>query len=319
MTGFARIARLLTPALLLAVAAVAHAQAENLSIVTGPAGGTMYAISSVVTDLVNRNQKDLRLSNTAGGGSLFTLKVLSSNEADFAMAGNDVSLDAFKGTGSFSGKTFGELRGVTALFIEAFHIIVRADSPFKTIDDLKGKRIAVGPPASGTGLASSRLLPLLGLQPDSYKKLELGFQEAADYLRDGNVDAVVYQVGLPYGPVVDVSVSRPVRVLPISPAAIGKIREAFPFYVPVTIGQETYRGMTEGANAVAVKMLLVTTTRASDKAVYETVKQIYDNLPTVRASHQAGQSISLDKALDGMTVPLHPGAQRFYKERGLVK
>lgn len=293
--------------------------AENLSIVTGPAGGTMYAISASFTDLVNRNLKDIRLTNTAGGGSLYTLKVLANNEADFAMAGNDVSLDAYKGAGTFAGKPFGDLRGVTSLFIEAFHVVVRADSAIKSFDDLKGKRIAVGPPASGTGLASSRLLPLLGLPNDSYKKLELGFQESADYLRDGNVDAVVYQVGLPYGPVVDVSVSRPVRVLPIPEQAIKRIREAFPFYVAVTVPKDTYRGMTEPANAVAVKMLLVTSSKASDKAVYETVRQIYDNLPTVRASHQAGQSITLEKALDGMTVPLHPGAARFYKERGLVK
>ncbi len=293
--------------------------AQDLSIVTGPTGGTMYAISAAITDLVNRNTKDLRLSNTAGGGSLYTLKVLANNEADFAMAGNDVSLDALKGAGSFNGKTFPELRGVTSLFIEAFHVVVRADSPIKTFEDLKGKRIGVGPPASGTGLASQRLLPLLGLPPDSYRKLELGFQESADYLRDGNVDAVVYQVGLPYAPVVDVSISRPVRILPIPSAAIDKIRAAFPFYVPVSVPQQTYRGMTEGANAVAVKMLLLTTTRAPEKAVYDTVRMLYDNLQVVRASHQAGASIALERALDGMTVPVHPGAERFFKERGIVK
>lgn len=295
------------------------AVAQNLSIVTGPTGGTMYAISAAITDLVNRNVKDLRLSNTAGGGSLYTLKVLSNNEADFAMAGNDVSLDALKGAGSFNGKTFPDLRGVSSLFIEAFHVVVRADSPIKTFEDLKGKRIGVGPPASGTGLASQRVLPLLGLPPDSFRKLELGFQESADYLRDGNVDAVVYQVGLPYAPVVDVSVSRPVRVLPIPAAAIERIRAAYPFYVPVTVPQDTYRGMTEAANAVAVKMLLLSTTRTPDKAVYDTVRQLYDNLGVVRAAHQAGTSITLERALDGMTVPLHPGAERFYKERGLVK
>lgn len=320
MTVVARTVGHLAVAALLALGSAGQARsAENLSIVTGPVGGTMYAISSSITDLVNRNLKDLRLSNTAGGGSIYTLKVLANNEADFAMAGNDVSLDALKGAGSFDGKAFPEVRGVTALFSEAFHVVVRADSAIKSFDDLKGKRIAVGPPASGTGLASSRLLPLLGLPPDSYRKLELGFQESADYLRDGNVDAVVYQVGLPYGPVVDVSISRPVRVLPIPEQSIRRIQEAFPFYVPVMVPQDTYRGMTASANAVAVKMLLLTTTRASDGAVYETVRQIYDNLPVVRASHQAGQSISLEKALDGMTVPLHPAATRFYKERGLIK
>ena len=292
---------------------------DMLSIVTGPTGGTMYAISAALTDVVNRNLKDLRLTNTAGGGSLYTLKVLSNGEADFAMSGNDVSLDALKGAGSFAGKPFPELRGVTSLFIEAFHVVVRADSPIRNFDDLKGKRIAVGPPASGTGLASQRVLPLLGLPPDSYRKLELGFQESADYLRDGNVDAVVYQVGLPYGPVVDVSISRPVRVLQIPDAAIRKIQEAFPFYVKVPVAGDTYRGMQEPVNAVAVKMLLVTTTKASEKAVYDTVRQLYDNLGTVRASHKAGESISLEKALDGMTVPLHPGAERFFRERGLVK
>lgn len=293
--------------------------ADMLSIVTGPTGGTMYAISAALTDVVNRNLKDLRLTNTAGGGSILTLKILSNGEADFAMAGNDVSLDALKGAGSFSGKPFPDLRGVSSLFIEAFHVIVRADSPFKTFEDLKGKRIAVGPPASGTGLASQRVLPLLGLPPDSYRKLELGFQESADYLRDGNVDAVVYQVGLPYGPVVDVSISRPVRVLPIPDAALKKIQETFPFYVKVPVPHDTYRGMEEQVNAVAVKMLLVTTTKASEKAVYDTVRQLYENLDTVRASHKAGESIALEKALDGMTVPLHPGAERFFKERGLVK
>jgi uncharacterized protein len=303
---------------LLALAIPAYS-AQVYSVVTGPVGGPMYAISGAWAEIVNKNLKDFQLTNQVGGGSVYTMKVLANGQADFAMVGNDVAMYGYQGTEAFAGKPVQDARGVAALYLESFQIVVKTSSPIKGIADLRGKRVTVGPPASGTQLASERILPILGLKMTDFKKLELGFNESAEYLRDGNADAAVYQTGIPYGPVVDISVMQPVNVLGLPESAVQEIKKRFPFYVSVTIPKTTYKGMTQDAQSVAVKMLLLASSKVSNDDVYAMTKVLFDHLDRMRAGHKMGESITQEGALVGITIPLHPGAEKFYREKGLLK
>jgi TRAP transporter TAXI family solute receptor len=293
--------------------------AQVYSVVTGPVGGPMYAISGAWAEIVNKNLKGYQLTNQVGGGSVYTMKILANGQADFAMVGNDVAMYGYKGTEAFAGKPVKDARAVAALYLESFQIVVKASSSIKVISDLKGKRVTVGPPASGTQLASERLLPILGLKMTDFKKLELGFNESAEYLRDGNADAAVYQTGIPYGPVVDISVIQPVNVLTLPKNAIQEINKKFPFYVSTTIPKTTYKGMEQDAQSVAVKMLLLASSKVANGDVYAMTKALFDHLDRMRAGHKMGESITLEGALVGVTIPLHPGAEKYYREKGLLK
>lgn len=289
------------------------------SVATGPVGGPMYAISGAWAEIVTKNMKGYQLTNQVGGGSVLTMKILANGEADFAMVGNDVAMFGYKGTETFSGKPVKDARAIAALYLESFQIVAKANSPIKDIPDLKGKRVAVGPPASGTQIASERILPMLGLKMTDIKKLELGFNESAEYLRDGNADAAVYQTGIPYGPVVDISVMQPVNVIDLPNDAIQNIMKNYPFYVPVTIPKTTYKGMTKDCKSVAVKMLLLASNKVPNDDVYAMTKLLFENLNRLQAAHKMGESISQERALEGVTIPLHPGAEKFYREKGLLK
>lgn len=302
----------------LAMTVPAHS-GQVYSVATGPVGGPMYAISGAWAEIVTKNMKGYQLTNQVGGGSVLTMKILANGQADFAMVGNDVAMYGYQGTEAFAGKPVQDARAVAALYLESFQIVAKASSPIKDIADLRGKRVAVGPPASGTQLASERLLPILGLKMTDIKKLELGFNESAEYLRDGNADAAVYQTGIPYGPVVDISVMQPVNVLNLPASAVQEIKKKFPFYVSVTIPKTTYKGMTQDGQSVAVKMLLLASSKVSNEDVYAMTKLLFDNLDRMRAAHKMGESITQEGALIGVTIPLHPGAEKFYREKGLLK
>ncbi len=293
--------------------------AKMYAVTTGPVGGPMYAISGAWADVLNSKQKDINLTNQVGGGSVYTMRVLANKEAEFAMVGNDVALFAYQGIETFKDTPVKHVRAIAALYPESFHVVVKAGSPYKTVEDLKGKKVAVGPPASGTQLASTRVLEALGLTFADFKSLELGFNKSAEYLRDGNADAAFYQTGLPYGPVVDISVTKPVELIGLSKETIAKIISKYPFYVETLIPKTTYKGMTQDVRSVSVKMLLLVDSSVSDADVYLMTKMLFENLDRIKASHAMGATLNINNALEGITVPLHPGAEKFYREQGVLK
>jgi hypothetical protein len=290
----------------------------RLSVVTGPVGGTMYAVSGAWADVVNRSIPGVQITNQVGGGSAYCARVLGNKEADFGMVGNDIAFYAYTGQSVFENNAHPEFRGVAALYAESFHIAVRRDSGIKKLEELVGKSVAVGPPGSGTLLNSERVLESYNLKPSDVGAKQLGFVESAEYLRDGHVQAAFYMTGLPYGPVVDVSVTQPVDILGLSADSIRKLTQKFPFLVSTRVPADTYKGM-QPVDTVSVKMLLLTTDKMSDEAVYNVTKALFENLDRMKASHAAGAGISLENATQGIPLPLHPGAEKFYREKGVLK
>lgn len=293
---------------------------ENISVVTGPVGGSMYVISGAWADLVNKNSSYIQVTNQVGGGSAYCARVLGNKEAEFAMVGNDVAYYAKTGEDVFEGEPIENLVCLGALYAEGFHTIVREDSGIQSIEDIAamGKSVTIGPPGSGTLTNSERVLDAYGLTFDDVKAKELDFTESAEAIRDGHVDAAFYMTGVPYGPVTDISITQPIDVFGLSQEAIDKLLEKYPFLVSINYPENTYEG-TGSFDTVAVRMLITTTTDVDEEVVYDMTKILVENIDQIAATHSCGTTISKDVLLDGLSIPLHPGAERYYREIGMLE
>lgn len=293
---------------------------EQFSVVTGLTGGTMYAVSAGWADVVNKTIPDINITNQEGGGNIYTARVLSNKEAEFALFANDTAYYLYNGLQDFEGHELPALRAITGLYTESFHGVTLKNSDIYKFEDLIGKKTGIGPPGSGTLVINKRIIEAYGLKEEEIGAMNLGFNDAADYLRDEHVDAILYTTGLPFSPVVDVSTTKPVRIFGISNEAIDKLIEKYPFYIHMTVPViDAYRGMDEPIETVSVKMLLLTRIDIEEEKIYKVTKAFFENIENIRQSHASMSNFKVDTALDGIPVPLHPGAERYYKEIGLIK
>jgi TRAP transporter TAXI family solute receptor len=279
----------------------------------------MYAISAAWADIVNTHLSLIQMTNQVAGGSAYTARVLGNREADFALTSNDSAYYAYYGENIFEGNAQPGFRAVASLYRESFHVIVRKGSGITRIEDLVGRCTAVGPPGSGTLLNSRKVLETYGLTMEDIGAMQLGFVEAAEYLRDHHCDAAFYIAGLPYGPVVDITVSQDIDVFGLSEEVIERMIETYPFLVPTTVPAGTYKGMDRPIRTVSIKMLLLTTSEMDGDIVYDGLELLFNNLDRMAASHASGGDITLENALEGVSIPLHDGADRYYRERGLME
>lgn len=211
------------------------------------------------------------------------------------------------------------MRAVAALYAEGFHVITRKNSGISKMEDLLTKKsTSIGPPGSGTLLNSERVLDAYGFTKNDVGAKELDFTESAEAIRDGQVAAACYMTGVPYGPVTDISITQPINAFGLSDEVIAKLQETYPFFVKASYPADTYSG-TDAFNTIAVRMMLLTTEDMDEDTVYTVTKVLVENLDAIADMHAAGSTISKDTLLDGLSVPLHPGAERYYKEIGLLK
>ncbi len=294
------------------------ASSKNFSVVTGPVGGSMYVISGSWADIANKKVPGIQVTNQVGGGSVLCARVLGKGEADFGMVGNDIAYYASRGEEDFKDNAMPQIRAVAALYAEGFHVIVPKKSGMAKMEDLTNKVTSIGPAGSGTLLNSERVLAAYGFSDKDVGAKQLGFDESAQAISDGHVDAACYMTGIPYGPVMNIAVTTPINAFGLSDTAIDNLMKKYPFFVKMHYPADTYKGA--GAfDTIAVRMLLVTTDKVDEESVYQLTKLLVENIDQIAASNACGSTISKETLLDGLSVPLHPGAERYYKEIGLIK
>jgi uncharacterized protein len=210
-----------------------------------------------------------------------------------------------------------KLRGVTAIYPNYIQVVASKESGIKTLADLKGKRLSVGAPKSGTELNARAILQGAGLSYKDLGKVEyLPFGESVELMKNRQLDATLQSAGLGVSSIRDLATSVPIVVVEIPAAVVDKVGAP---YVKVTIPANTYEGQTTPVPAAAVVNYLVTHSGMKDDAVYQMTKSLYESLPDLAAAHAAAKDIKLESALIGMPVPMHPGAQRFFDEKGVKK
>jgi len=288
----------------------------TITLYTGGTSGVYYPLGSKYAELLNK--AGIKAKAVTSGASVSNAKAIGDGNAQAAIMQNDVAYYAYNGLYMFEGKPVKNLRGVAALYPETVQFVVRADSDIKTLQDLAGKKVAIGAPGSGTAVAAEQILKAAGVW-DKIQKVNQDFSQAAQALKLGQIDAAVIVSGAPTPAITQIAVTTPVRVVPISDDVLNKLKsEGYIFYVRQVLSKDTYKGMTEDTPTLAVKAILVVSASLPDDVVYEMTKVLFDNVDALRAVHQKARYISLDTALDGMSIPLHPGAYKYYEEKGLT-
>lgn len=294
-----------------------------LSLVTGGTAGVYFPLGGAMAEIWNSKVSGVRVAAQSSGASVANVRTIARGDAQLALIQNDIAYYANNGTevfaeaGSNRPQPVPGVRGVAMLYPETVQIVTLRGKGINTIEDLKGKRVVVGDLGSGTEANARQILSVYDLFYRQMRPDFLSFASGIDQLRDGNVDAVFITAGYPTAAVVDIASSREVVLLPVSNEALAALRVRWPFYTRATIPVDAYPRLRAPTPTVAVMAMLVARADLPDDLVYNLTKAMWDGLDRLKAAHARGKDLDLAKALDGMPVPVHPGAERFYQERGI--
>ncbi len=300
----------------------AVAATQFVTIVTGSTGGTYYPVGTIIANGMNKElmAKGVKASAQSSGGTVENLKMLKGGEAEMAIAMSNLTGFAYKGIGNYEGAPIPGLRYVMGLWPDVTQIVVRKEAGINTWADLKDKRMAVGPPASGTEFTSRLVLKVVaGLSFEDIKPEYIGYSEAAQALQNGRLDAFNAETGYPVSAVSELYAGRtPVGMLEFSDDDLDTLQLEAPYYARVVIPADVYPKQDKPLNLVGVKSALIVTDSVDAEVVYETLKVIYNERESMKQAHAAFTKIDYDNPLAGLYgAPLHPGAVKFFREQGL--
>ena len=298
--------------------AAAHA-AEFISVLTGGTSGVYYPLGVALTQIYGKAIPGAKSSVQATKASAENLNLLQAGRGEIGFTLGDALSDAWKGEEEAGFKTpLKKLRGVAGIYSNYIQIVANADSGIKSLADLKGKRVAVGAPKSGTELNARAIFKAAGLSYKDFAKVEyLPFGESVELMKNRQIDATLISAGLGVSALRDLAVAIKMSIVPVPANIVAKIGD--PAYIAATIPAGTYEGQTAAAPTVAVENFLVTHEGVPADTVYKMTKAMYDNLDQMVAAHTAAKAIKREEALAGMPVPLHPGAEKYFREVGLIK
>ena len=287
-----------------------------VNIATGGTAGTYFPLGGALAEIWNTNIKGMNATAQSTGASVANINLLRDGKNEVIMVQNDICYYAVNGLEMFKDKAFADIRGLVTLYNETCQVITLADKGISTIADLKGKRVAVGAAGSGAEANARQILEAAGLTYSDLTAQYLSFAEAANNLKDGNIDAAFVTAGFPTAAVQDIAASRKVALVSLSPQIITAITTKYPYYTPTTIPAGTYSGVEAPISTVAVKAMLAVRADLDAKVAYEMVKTMYANTERLKAAHKVGSQITVDTGKAGMPLTLHPGSEKFFKEAG---
>jgi hypothetical protein len=305
-----------------AIALTTGAQAQQFfRIGTGGTAGTYYPIGGMIANAVSQPGK-IVVTAQASNGSLANVNGIQGGSLESGFSQSDVATWAQTGTGVFEGKPkVAELRLIANLYPESVHVVVKKDSGIKSIADLKGKRVALDEPGSGTLINARLILAAYGVKESDIKAEFIKPNQAADKMKDGALDAFFFVGGAPAGAISELASSGGgIALLPIDGPQAEGLRMASPFFAPDTIPGGSYKDVA-GVATLAVGAQWVTSTKADTETVYQITKALYSDATqkALAAGHPKGKLITVQNAVKGAGIPFHPGAERYYREAGVLK
>ncbi|MDK2958671.1 MAG: uncharacterized protein PWP47_715 [Synergistaceae bacterium] len=301
-------------------ASAAFAAPQQLTMATGGTAGTYYPLGGAMSQIISDNSDGkVNITAQSTGASIENINLLAAGDVDLIIVQNDLSDYAAKGTEFFKDRKIGNLTAIARLYPETIHVVASKDSGIKTFADFKGKNISVGAPGSGNEANARQIFGIYGLKYEDFKPHFISYAETTDHFKDRLVDAFIYTTGAPNPSIQDISTLQDIVFIPIDGEMRDKLIENYPFFAKDVIPGGTYRGQDEPVETVAVQAILAARKELSEDVVYTITKALFSNLEAVGNAHHKGKSMKLSNALDGISVPVHPGAVKFYKEVGLMK
>ena len=299
----------------------AVAQEKFVTIGTGGQTGVYYVVGQSVCRLINRNANEhgIRCNAPSSGGSVANVNAIRNGEMDMGVVQSDIQYKAYNGAQNFedAGK-FEEMRAMFALHGEPLTVVAREDADIDNVKDLKGKRVNLGNPGSGQRDTMEVVMDALGWTRDDCALVsELDAAEQAAALGDNNIDAMVYVAGHPNGSIQEATTTVDSVIVSVTGEEIDQLIEDRPYYAKATIPGGIYRGNEEDVQTFGVRATLVTSSKVPDDVVYHTVKAVFENFDRFKRLHPAFATLKEEEMIkEGLSVPLHDGAVRYYKERG---
>jgi TRAP transporter TAXI family solute receptor len=313
-----KVRTLLLAAAAIALAATAHAQ-EFVTVLTGGTSGVYYPMGVALSQIYGKAMPGAKTSAQVTKASAENLNLLQAGRGEIAFTLGDALNEAWKGNEEAGFKTpLKKLRTIAAIYPNYIQIVANADSGIKTLADLKGKRIAVGAPKSGTELNARDIFRGAGMSYKDFAKVEyLPFGESVELMKNRQLDATLISAGLGVAAIRDLATSVKIVIVPVPADVVAKIGEAA--YQVGTVPAGTYNGQTDAVATVAIQNFLVSHEGVSTDAAYKMTKAIFEHLPDLQAAHAAAKAITRENAAKAPPAPLHAGAEKYYREIGLIK
>ena len=302
---------------------LAFAEQKYVTIGTGGQTGVYYVVGQSICKLVNRGQKTHSIKCTAPstGGSVANLNAIKAGEQNMGVAQSDWQYHAYNGTSKFEGQGPNkDLRAVFSVHLEPFTVVARKDAGIKTFDDLKGKRVNIGDPGSGSRGTMEVIMAAKGWTTDVFKLTsELKSAEQAQALCDNKIDAMIFVVGHPSGSIKEATTSCESVLVPVTGAEIDDLVKNNRYYATAVIPGGMYTGTDGDTATFGVAATFVSSTGTDSETIYQVTKAVFDNFKIFKKLHPAFEHLDQKKmTVDGLSVPLHDGAAKYYKEAGLL-
>lgn len=300
---------------LIAAAPFTMAQ-QQLSIATGGTGGTYYPYGGGLAELINNHIDGHSAVAEVTGASVENMGLIYRGDSDIALALADTVYQAYSGTGDFEGRELPDTRALASIYPNAVQIVTLADSGIESLQDLKGKRVSVGAPGSGTELNARALLEANGITYDDFTPQRLNFNETADAIRDGDIDAGFWSVGPPTSSILNLATTRDVRLIGLTDEEIANAREEEPVFAAYKLRAGLYEGMEEPVQTISIPNVLTVDASMDEELAYQVTKVLFEKTDELIAIHPAANDTTVEFSVESTPIPFHPGALRYYEEVG---
>jgi TRAP transporter TAXI family solute receptor len=296
------------------------AERQFIAISTGGTGGTYYPLGGALAQMLSNNVEGLIVTAQSSNASIANCNLISRGQIETGFSQANTTYWCYTATGILKDtQPITNLRGIASLYPETIHIVATKASGINTIEDLKGKKVGVGAPNSGTAADAEVILNAHGITFDDIKADFLSFNEVAQRLIDGQIDAGFTTAGFPTSSIINIATKRDIVLISISAEKIKELVAAIPYYGATVIPGGLYKGVDEDVPALATPALWICDAKLSPTLVYKMTKALWEHRDVLEKVHSQGKNITLETALDGIGIPLHPGAELYYKEVGLIK
>jgi len=304
--------------LTLGMSIFAAGRTEQVRMATGGTAGTYYAFGTAVGQILGEKTK-IPVTVQSSGASKANIQLIDAGEVELAIVQNDVMDYAWRGVDLFNGEKTNSFSSMAGLYAETCQVVANPASGIRSIADLRGKNVSVGDAGSGVEFNAAHILEAYGLSFSDISKQNLSFAASADALRDNKIDAFFCTAGAPTPAVIDLAMNREILILEIDDAHVAQLAQKYPFYTKFPIPAGSYRGQSRAVQTVAVKATFILSSKVREEVAYQLTKALFESKAQITAAHVKGEELNLTYAVEGISVPFHPGAARYLREVGALR